>query len=382
MVPFARSLVLVLLVVLPAHAVAERLRIATYDPGLTRDGAGVLLRDLERAPDGAVAGAVAVIQATRPDILLLTGFDHDPNGRALAALLELLREGPGGIDYPYSYNGPVNAGEPSGLDLDGDGMRRGWGDGWGWGKFPGHGGMAILSRLPLDTANVRTFNTFLWRDLPFAGTPVRPDGNRWPDDAVAEERRLSSKGHWEVPVELPGGGALHLLASNPTPPLFDGPEGANVKRNRDEIRFWAEYLAGHAFTDDQGRTAGPPPAPIVVLGNLNKDPDDGAGAADGISALLESDRIRDVKPASHGAALAVEEQGGANVSHKGAAKLDTADWNDERGPGNLRVDYVLPDAALRVAGSGVFWPYPGSALAEAARAASAHRLVWVDVVPR
>lgn len=360
-------------------ATAETLRIATYEAGLTREGAGLLLRDLGREPDAATAGALAVIRETRPDILLLTGFDSDPGGRALAALARRLAEGPGGIDYPHRFTAPVNAGEPSGLDLDGDGMGMGRADAWGWGRFPGNGGMAVLSRLPFETGAFRSFTLLRWRDLPGAGMPVQPDGSPWPDEAAAAQLRLASKAHWDLPVRLPGGGTLHLLASNPTPPLFDGPEGANRLRNRDEIRFWAAYLAGTAFPDDQGRTAGPPEAPVIVLGNLNKDPRDGAGLPDGIAALLESDRLQDVRPASEGGRRAAAEQKGANTRHRTPPALDTADWRDDAGPGNLRVDYVLPDAALAVTGAGVFWPAPGAPLAEEAEAASAHRLVWVDV---
>ena len=40
---------------------------------------------------------------------------------------------------------------------------------------------------------------------------------------------------------------------------------------------------------------------------------------------------------------------------------------------------MLPSADLTVAGAGVFWPARGAPLAEAALAASDHRLVWVDV---
>lgn len=373
-----RALLLSLLLIAAPAVAKDRLRIATYDVGLVRDGAGVLLRDLREKPDERINATVAIIQAVRPDVLLLTGFDHDAKGRARDAFRALLQAGPEGIDYSHAWSGPINAGEPSGHDLDGDGLTMGWADNWGWGKFPGHGGMALLSTLPIDRASIRTFNTFRWADLPGADLPRREDGTLWPDPEAARARRLASKGFWDVPVTLPTGARIHLLASNPTPPLFDGPERSNEKRNRDEIRFWAEYLAGQAFTDDTGLTSGPPDAPVVLLGNLNKDPKDGAGAADGIAALLESGRIRDVRPGSHGAVLAVEEQAGANLDHEGPARLDTADWNDERGPGNLRVDYVLPDAALRVTGSGVFWPYPGGPLAEAA-SASAHRLVWVEI---
>jgi hypothetical protein len=373
----ALTLALVLLA-LPAMA-EERLRVATFDVGLARDGAGVLLRDLSREPDDQIAGVVAIIQAARPDILLLTGFDHDAKGHALDALRTLLHAGPASIDYPHVYSGPVNSGEPSGLDLDGDGMRMGWSDNRGWGKFPGHAGMAILSMHPIGIDHARTFNDFLWRDLPGADLPRYPDGTFWPGADVAEARRLASKGTWDVPISLPSGETLHLLASNPTPPLFDGPEGANVKRNRDEIRFWAEYLAGRSFPDDQGRDAGPPDAPVIVIGNLNKDLFDGAGDPAGIDTLLLSARLQDVRPSSQGAVRAAQDQGGANTSHRGPATLDTADWRDDEGPGNLRVDYVLPDARLTILGAGVFWPMPSEPLARQADAASRHRLVWVDI---
>ncbi|MCP1168405.1 hypothetical protein NHG85_07675, partial [Limimaricola sp. ASW11-118] len=57
------------------------------------------------------------------------------------------------------------------------------------------------------------------------------------------------------------------------------------------------------------------------------------------------------------------------------------DWDaPPEGPGNLRVDYVLPSrAGLTVTGAGVVWPEGGD-LAEAAARASAHRLVWVDLL--
>jgi Endonuclease/Exonuclease/phosphatase family len=369
---------LLALLAYPALA-EERLRVATFDVALARDGAGVLLRDLSREPDDQIAGIVAILQEVQPDVLLLTGFDYDARGRALDALRALLGDGPSSIDYPHNYNGPVNSGEPSGLDLDGDGMPMGWADNWGWGKFPGHAGMVILSLHPIAAEHVRTFNDFHWRDLPGADLPHHPDGTSWPSTEVAQVRRLASTGAWDVPVMLPSGEALHLLASNPTPPLFDGPEGANVKRNRDELRFWATYLSGQVFPDDQGRAAGPPTAPVILLGNLNTDSHDGAGDASGINALLKSGRLEDVKPVSQGAILAAEVQGGANAFHDGPPALDTADWRDDEGPGNLRVDYVLPDASLTVLGAGVFWPPPDAPLAAETEAASRHRLVWVDV---
>ena len=82
--PFLLSLLLA------APAAAETVRVATWDVGLTRDGAGVLLRDLGRPPEPALAGVLAVIREVRPDVLLLTGFDTDRGGRALTAFRGLL----------------------------------------------------------------------------------------------------------------------------------------------------------------------------------------------------------------------------------------------------------------------------------------------------
>ena len=362
---------------LASAAAADTVRVATFDVGLTRDGAGVLLRDLAD-PDPTTAAIATVIRAVRPDVLLLTGFDTDLRGRALAAFAALLDAGPDGIDYPHSFNAPVNAGEPSGHDLDGDGRTMGSNDGFGWGKFPGHGGMAILSRLPIDTAGARTFRLLRWADLPGAELPVRTDGTPFPDAAAQAALRLSSRSHWDVPV-LAGATRLHLLAASPTPPLFDGAEGFNRLRNRDELRLWSAYLDGAALRDDAGREASLSAGPLVLLGNLNLDPFDGAGAREAIAGLLAHPRLQDPRPTSRGGAAAGPE--GVNGGHDGDPALDTADWRDDgEGPGNLRVDYVLPSADLEVTAAGVFWPAAGEPLADAAATASAHRLVWVDLV--
>lgn len=335
---------------------AVELRVASYDVDLARDAPGLLLHELGQKPKPPLAAAIAVIQAARPDVLLICDFDHDLRGKALEAFVALLRRGEDGIDYPHSFDAPVNAGIDSGLDLDGDGKRLGWDDALAWGRFPGNGGMAILSRYPLDSAAARTFRALRWEDLPGALLPVRADGTAFPSAEGRARLPLSARAHWDVPVLLPGGGVLHLLAAYPTPPLHDGPERANARRNNDEIGFWVRYLDGVAFADDQGRTAAAPDGPLIVLGDLNADPGAGAGLRDALKRLLAHPRLQDP---------------GAGQS--------TASFRGKSGPRKLRLDYVLPSRDLRVKDSGVVWPEAGAALAEAVAAGPAHRLVWVDL---
>ena len=72
--------------------------------------------------------------------------------------------------------------------------------------------------------------------------PSTPEPADWYSPDELDVFRLSSKSHWDVPVRLPDGRILHLLASHPTPPVFDGSEDRNGRRNHDEIRFWADYV--------------------------------------------------------------------------------------------------------------------------------------------
>src|SRR5690606_11091292 len=106
----------------------------------------------------------------------------------------------------------------------------------------GAGGMAILSRLPILEAEVRDFFDLLWRDLPGADLPRRSDGSPFPSAEAQAVQRLSTTAHWDMPVRLPDGGTLHLLAWYASPPVFDGPEDRNGKRAAYEARFWLHYL--------------------------------------------------------------------------------------------------------------------------------------------
>ncbi|SFC85047.1 endonuclease/exonuclease/phosphatase family protein [Tropicimonas isoalkanivorans] len=337
---------------------------ATFSADLSRRGPGLLLRDILRGENAQVDAVVGVIAEVHPDILLLTDFDHDLGNAALSALAERLDAA--GLRYPYLFSLRSNAGLASGLDLDGNGRTGEPRDAQGYGRFAGDGAMALLSRWPIDEEDVQDFSSLLWKDLPGARLP-RANGRPFPSEPAQNVQRLSSTGHWDVPVELPDGTRLHLLAFAATPPVFDGPEDRNGLRNADEIALWQRYL--------DGALGVAPPADFLILGNANLDPDDGGGLPDAIRGLLADPRLQDPLPRSSGGAAA------ATVGQTGDPALDTADWPepDDDGPGNLRVDYVLPARSLMVRGSGVHWP-EGPAGAEAA-AASPHRLVWVDVEP-
>ncbi len=367
-------------------AQAQAVRVAVFNAGLSRDGPGLLLRDILKGDDQQVAVAAEVILRMRPDILLLLGFDHDAENRTLNAFRALLRQGVAqaeGLDYPYAYSPPQNAGQQSGLDLDGDGLLRGPADAFGFGEFRGQGGMAILSRLPLDLAEARDFATVLWRDLAEPDLPVKADGSPFPSAQAQAVMRLSSFGHWDVPVTLPDGRRIHLLASYSSPPVFDGPEDINGRRNRDELRFWEQYLRGNPFTTARDLTVSFAAEPFVLLADLNTDPVDGDGARAKLRELLARGVFADPAPESSGGTVASARQDGINLTQAGDPGLDTADWRDDPGPGNLRVDYVLPSPALSLRGAGVFWPPPGQEggdlVARGQELGIRHRLVWVDI---
>ena len=356
-----------MLLLTPAPASpAGSVRVATYHVGLTRDGPGLLLRDILRGQDSRIGAVINVIAAADPDILLLQKFDYDHDLVALDAFADRL--GRRGAVYPHRFALLPNTGMATGLDIDGDGRRGGPGDAQGFGNFAGQAGMAILSRLPILGKDVRDFSDILWRDLAGAGgqaLPVAPE--------VAGVLRLSSVAHWDVPVALPGGGRLHLLTWHGSPPVFDGPEDRNGRRGAAEALFWSRYLEG-------GLPHPPPEGPVVVIGVANIDPLDGEGRHGAIRHLLDHPRLQDTAPRSAGGAVAAEAQGGVNAGHRGDPALDTADWPDGTGaPGNLRVSYILPGRGLKVLASGVLWP-DGGAFGETVIAASRHRLVWVDLV--
>lgn len=349
------------------------IRVATFNAALSRRHPGQLAQELRLGGSEQLAAVAEIIQRVRPDVILINEIDHDRRGVAAALFRDFLKEGRGGaagIYYPHLFTAPVNTGVASGFDLDGDGRMDGPRDAFGFGWFEGQYGMAVLSRPPLDEGAIRTFQRQLWAAMPDNLMPTAHFSD------AAPTLRLSSKSHWDVPVTLPDGRVLHLLASHPTPPVFDGPEDANGRRNHDEVRFWVDYASGAGWmVDDSGRAGGlPPDAGFVVLGDLNADPADGDARRGALLALLAL--TGDTAPRSAGARAPGPRKTGDPATH-------TADWRDAGGPGNLRVDYVLPSKAWTVTGAGVFWPPKGDPLrdlvGEGGDASSDHRLVWVDL---
>lgn len=388
-------------------ATATEIRVATFNASLNRNAAGELVRDLSTGGNAQARAVAEIIQRVNPDILLINEFDYVP-GNAAANLFQqnYLRVPQGGgspVNFAYSYTAPSNTGIASGLDLNRNGVAvtmpgaAGYGDdALGFGAFPGQFGMAVFSKYPILTDDARTFQTFLWRDMPGA---LLPDdaATSAPQDfyspAALDLFRLSSKSHWDLPVDV-NGQILHVLASHPTPPTFDGPEDRNGLRNHDEIRMFADYVtpgAADYLYDDQGRRGGlDPNARFVFLGDQNADPLDGDSVNGAINQVLGNPRFdASCSPASPGGPEQSALQRGANLTHRGNPALDTADFADGA-PGNLRVDYALPSSnGLAIRGCGVFWPASADPLFPLVGTftpslpggfpSSDHRLVFVDV---
>jgi hypothetical protein len=244
--------------------------------------------------------------------------------------------------------------------------------------------MVVYSVHPIDDERVRTFQSFLWKDMPGAllpDNPSTPAPGDWYSPAELDVFRLSSKSHWDVPIQI-ADTVVHFLVSHPTPPVFDGPEDRNGTRNFDEIRFWADYIdpsRSRYIYDDDGRPGGlVPGAKFVIAGDQNSDPLDGDSIPGAIQQLLDHSLVNaKATPDSAGAVQAAEVQGGANLTHQSDPAFDTADFADTA-PGNLRADYVLPRKNMTIVDVGVFWPTTDDPLSSLI-GASDHRLVWIDV---
>ncbi|QEG00496.1 hypothetical protein Mal15_45660 [Stieleria maiorica] len=351
-----------------ADAVAQNtLRIATFNVSLYGKQQGQVRQQLSDREDLQAKRIASIVQTVRPDILLVNELDFQLDSAPAKLLAEnyfaVAQDSATGdeqltpIDYPYFFSAPSNTGIDSALDLNRDGKLGSGNDAWGYGIYPGQYAMTVYSRFPIDTASIRTFQKLLWKQLPGAIRPRNPaTGQPYYDDAIWAQLRLSSKNHIDVPIRV-GDRVIHVLASHPTPPVFDGPEDRNGARNHDEIQFWNHYLDADAsargwLIDDDGRVGAlDVDASFVVMGDLNADPIDGSGRRESIIRLLSHPRVRDVHQSK------------------------TADFG-RNGP--MRVDYVLPSSDLDVVDGGVFWPTEDDPQSTWIKA-SDHRLVWIEV---
>ncbi len=311
---------------------AETLRIANFHTDLSRDGPGMLLRDLTRSTEPDIKAVIATILASDADIITLQGVDWDFEQRTARALKAQLAQ-----RYPFHFTSKPNAGQPSGLDMDGDGQIGRAGDSLGWGQFSGQNGLLILSQHPIITPQVIDLTPMLWRDLPAHQMPRYDNGLPFPSEAVQYVQPLSSTNHWAVPINIGADSPLWIIAFHATPPVFDGPEDRNGRRNADELRL-AQRLIDKVY-----------PAPFVLTGAANLDPHRGDGQHEAITQLLADPRLQDPTPSDT-----------QNQTH-------TVEW-PQTGP--MRVDYVLPARSLSVIGAGLLRD-----------TGSRHSLVWVDIMP-
>lgn len=335
------------------------MRIATLNAELSRDGPGILLRDITQGADPQINALSSVIVSVSPDVLVLQGVDYDLELLALVALRDQIAQN--GLAYNHVFALRPNNGLSTGFDLDQDGRLGEPEDAQGYGAFSGQGGMAILSRFPIDESAAQDFSNLLWRDMPNAILPIINTGPFYSPEVLAR-LRLASFAHWVVPIDHPTG-RLNLLSFHAAPPVFDGPEDRNGRRNHDQIMFWIHYLDG-----DFGMV---PNERFVLIGDANQDPVDGEGRKSAIRALISDPRLQDLRPMR-------DAQQSAGVVRDGDPRLDTVAW-PEPDPGHLRVSYVLPSRDWFVAKSGVHWPNEATPEGAIAQTASRHRMVWVDL---
>lgn len=341
------------------------LRIATFNASMNRSSYGELYADLLSKNSEQITNVAKIIQHVQPDIILINEFDYNGSANVERFIENYLNIAHGRLEaasYPYFFVAPSNTGIPSGEDFDNDGTTDSAGDGFGYGAFAGQYAMVILSKYPIDTEHVRTFQKFKWRDMPAPNFPFNEDGTPWYNTTELSLFRLSSKSHWDVPVHV-GKQTLHLFASHPTPPVFDGPEDRNGKRNYDEIRLWKDYIDNAAYIyDDNGVYGGfGKDEPFVIMGDQNADPDEGDSYESAILQLIQHEKINS-----------------SYIPESDGAQEESGD-RDDTSAFKLRVDYVLPsNCGIDVKQGGHFWPVRND-VKNPLISASDHRLVYLDV---
>ena len=190
----------------PQHHGPTEVRVATFNLSLNRNAEGDLVRDLSTGTNAQARTVAEIIQHANPDIVLLNEFDYVEGGVAADLFRDNYLEVPQGtgeaVEYPYAFVAPSNTGVPTGFDLNNNGVvgapgtQAGGDDSFGFGLFPGQYGMVVLSKYPILDDEARTFQHFLWKDMPGALLPDDPTTAAPADWYSPEELdvfRLSSK---------------------------------------------------------------------------------------------------------------------------------------------------------------------------------------------
>mgnify|MGYP000388363985 FL=1 len=340
----ALALLILLCLIYPAPAVSETLRLASYTAALERNAPGLLYRDILYGKSSQIRAALRLIATIKPDVLALQRFDWDAELRAARAFQSALKAQ--GWEMPHVLAPRPNTGVASGVDIDGNGQIGGPGDAQSYGTFAGQRALLLLSRLPFDAQYSQDHSQILWADVPHTQSTDAPE--------IARVQRLAYVAMLQTAITW-NQRPISLLTFHASPPVFDGPQDRNGRRNADEIAY-AAALLDHL------------PRPFVLLANTNLDPFDGEGHHEVMRQLLAHPKLQDPKPASAGG------RASANPQHRGPAQLDTVDWPDPR-PGNLRVNYILPSRDFALHDGGVHWPAKDLSDPHG----NSHRLIWQDV---
>ena len=365
----------------PTNQQAESIRFASYNVALYRSEAGGLEKDLASKQDTQLQNVAAVIQHVRPDVLALMEFDYNSDEKLLHLFqenyLSISQQGDEAIGYPYVISIASNTGVLSDHDLNNDGKIALPDDGYGYGAYEGQYAFALLSKYPIKEEAIRSLQKFRWQNMPGAKKPIYEDGTSFYEDDEWKDLRISSKNHVDIPVAISDQQDVHVILAHPTPPVFDGAEDRNGKRNFDEIRLLSDYINGADYlVDDHGNAGGlEQGAAFVVMGDLNADPKAGDSYQGAISQLLDNPRVH--QAVASGALVPKNAGGTQSITRiqEGADPMIATSFF------GLRIDYVLPSANAAVINTGVFWPAEGEALYEQVkdRNASDHLLVYVDV---
>ena len=381
------------------QVVDQTVRFATFNASFDRTAADVLPAQMAAGDNQQIKNVAETIQRTRPDVVLINEFDHDGIAKDETVVKDFItnylnksQNEAGAIDYPYFYIVATNTGLAE-HDLNGDGQVTVPADTYGFGLYHGQYGFIVLSKYELDTTNIRSFQKFLWKDMPGAALPNKYDdngdtGESYYSDTTLEHFRLSSKNHIDLPIKVSEEKTIHLLAMHPTPPVFDGAEDRNGRRNFDEIRLFSDYISNDYsknsyLIDDQGNKGGiGESASFIIAGDLNADPIDGDSYQYAIKQLLNHPRV--AQEVAVGNMVPASKGGTEYQTDK--AFVGTPDFWTQLFP--LRLDYVLPSSDLNVIDSGVYWQAKGEdyrylfeneAGEQGKSVTSDHRLVWVDI---